>query len=54
VRDLMVAAVEHRFGPVNRLPGSIEWLTENEGGRFEEPGSGVLKGLGQRRVDAER
>ena len=29
VRDLMVAAVEHRFGPVNRLPGEIEWLTDN-------------------------
>src|SRR5215212_11715227 len=29
VRDLMVAAVEHRFGRVNRLPGSIEWLTDN-------------------------
>jgi putative transposase len=29
VRDLMVAAVEHRFGRVNRLPGEIEWLTDN-------------------------
>jgi len=29
VRDLMVAAVEHRFGPVNRLPASVEWLTDN-------------------------
>jgi len=29
VRDLMVAAVEHRFGPVNRLPSTIEWLTDN-------------------------
>ena len=29
VRDLMVAAVEHRFGPVNRLPVEIEWLTDN-------------------------
>jgi putative transposase len=28
VRDLMVAAVEHRFGRVNRLPGTIEWLTD--------------------------
>ena len=31
VRDLMVAAVEHRFGRVNRLPGTIEWLTDNGG-----------------------
>jgi len=29
VRDLIVAAVEHRFGRVNRLPSSIEWLTDN-------------------------
>jgi putative transposase len=29
VRDLMVAAVEHRFGRVNRLPDTIEWLTDN-------------------------
>src|SRR5215204_5426160 len=32
VRDLMVAAVEHRFGPVNRLPQTIEWLTDNGSG----------------------
>jgi putative transposase len=29
VRDLMVAAVEHRFGRVNRLPRPIEWLSDN-------------------------
>lgn len=29
VRDLMVAAVEHRFGQVNRLPDPIEWLSDN-------------------------
>ena len=29
VRDLMVATVEHRFGPVNRLAEPIEWLTDN-------------------------
>jgi putative transposase len=26
VRDLMLAAVEHRFGPANRLPVTIAWL----------------------------
>jgi putative transposase len=31
VRDLMVAAVEHRFGRVDRLPGPVEWLTDNGG-----------------------
>jgi putative transposase len=29
VRDLMVAAVESRFGRVNRLPEEIEWLSDN-------------------------
>jgi putative transposase len=29
VRDLMVAAVEHRFGRVNRSPITIEWLSDN-------------------------
>jgi putative transposase len=29
VRDLMIAAIEHRFGSVNRLPVTIEWLTDN-------------------------
>jgi len=32
VRDLMVTAVEHRFGAVNRLPATIEWLTDNGSG----------------------
>ena len=30
VRDLMVAAVEHRFGRVTRLPATIEWLSDND------------------------
>ena len=29
VRDLMVTAVERRFGAVNRLPNLIEWLSDN-------------------------
>jgi len=29
VRDLMLAAVEHRFGQVNRLLVTIEWLSDN-------------------------
>lgn len=32
VRDLMVTAVEHRFGRVNRLPQTIEWLSDNGSG----------------------
>ena len=29
VRDLMVTAVEQRFGQINRLATTIEWLTDN-------------------------
>lgn len=29
VRDMMVEAVERRFGLVNRLPSPIEWLSDN-------------------------
>jgi putative transposase len=29
VQDLMITAVEYRFGPVNRLPQIIEWLSDN-------------------------
>lgn len=32
VRDLMVAAVEHRFGPVDKVPETIEWLSDNGSG----------------------
>ena len=32
VRDLMIAAVENRFGQVNRLPETIEWLSDNGSG----------------------
>lgn len=29
VQDLMITAVEARFGPVNRLPHLVEWLSDN-------------------------
>lgn len=29
VRDLMVSALGHRFGQIDRLPTAIEWLTDN-------------------------
>lgn len=29
VQDMMLAAIEHRFGPVERSPEVIEWLTDN-------------------------
>lgn len=30
IRDLMVSAVEHRFGRINRPPTTIRWLTDND------------------------
>ena len=32
VQDLMIAAVEARFGQVNRLPQTIEWLSRGDNG----------------------
>ena len=32
VRDLMLAAVDHRFGRIDRLPDTIEWLSDNGSG----------------------
>ena len=32
VQDLMITAVENRFGKVNRLPDTIEWLSDNGSG----------------------
>jgi hypothetical protein len=33
----MIAAVEHRFAPVNRSPHTIEWLTDNGSCYVAEP-----------------
>ena len=41
VRDLMVAAVEHRFGRVNRLPRTVEWLTDNGSGYVARETRGI-------------
>jgi putative transposase len=32
VRDLIITAVESRFGQVNRLTNTIEWLSDNGSG----------------------
>jgi putative transposase len=37
VRDLMVTAVEHRFGRINRLPVVIEWLSDNGSCYIDQP-----------------
>ncbi|MBO1909211.1 DDE-type integrase/transposase/recombinase [Microvirga sp. 3-52] len=32
MQELMITAVECRFGPVSRLPQTIEWLSDNGSG----------------------
>jgi putative transposase len=46
VRDLMVAAVEHRFGRVNRLPQTIEWLSDNGSGYVSTESRRFARDLG--------
>jgi putative transposase len=29
IRDLMIDSIERRFGPADRLPDAVEWLTDN-------------------------
>lgn len=46
VRDLMVAAVEHRFGRVNRLPRTLEWLSDNGSGHIAHETRRFARDLG--------
>ena len=46
VRDLMVAAVEHRFGSINRLPNTIEWLSDNGSGYIAHETRSFARDLG--------
>jgi putative transposase len=46
VRDLMLAAVEHRFGPVNQVPQTIEWLSDNGSCYIAHDTRAFAKGIG--------
>ncbi len=46
VRDLMVAAVEHRFGPVDKAPEPIEWLSDNGSGYIAGDTKAFARGIG--------
>jgi len=46
VRDLMVASVESRFGQVNRLPRTIEWLSDNGSGYIAKETRAFARDLG--------
>jgi len=46
VRDLMITAVEARFGQVNRLPHVIEWLSDNGSGYITADTKALARELG--------
>jgi putative transposase len=46
VRDLMVASVESRFGQINRLPRTIEWLSDNGSGYIAKDTRSFARDLG--------
>jgi putative transposase len=46
VRDLMVASVESRFGQINRLPRTIEWLSDNGSGYIAKETRAFARDLG--------
>lgn len=46
VRDLIVTAVESRFGQVNRLPGTIEWLNDNGSGYIAHETRAMARDIG--------
>ncbi len=46
VRDVMLAAVEHRFGNVDAAPASIEWLSDNGSGYIAHETRAFASGIG--------
>lgn len=46
IRDLMVAAVEHRFGRIDRLPDTIECLSDNGSGYIAHETRRYARSLG--------
>lgn len=50
----MVAAVEHRFGRINRLPSTIEWLSDNRSGYIAHETRRFARDLGLEPPDHTR
>jgi putative transposase len=46
VQDLVITAVEHRFGHVNALPNTIEWLTDNGSCFIAKDTKSLLRDIG--------
>jgi putative transposase len=46
VQDLMITVVEYRFGPVNRLPETIEWLSDNGSGYIAHETRSLAREIG--------
>ena len=42
----MITAVEYRFGPVNRLPQTIEWLSDNGSGYIAHKTKSLAREMG--------
>jgi putative transposase len=46
VQDLMITAVEYRFGPVNPLPKIIEWLSDHGSGYIAHETKRLARDMG--------
>jgi putative transposase len=46
VQDLMITAIEHRFGSVSRLPKTIEWLSDNGSGYIAHETRSLAREIG--------
>jgi putative transposase len=45
-QDLMITAVEYRFGPVNRLLRTVEWLSDNGSGSIAHDTKSLAREIG--------
>ena len=54
VRDLMVASVKFRFGQINRLPRTIEWLSDNGSGYIAKETRAFAREIGLGAADDAR
>jgi putative transposase len=47
----MITAVEYRFGPVNQLPQTIEWLSDNGLGYIAHDTKSLAREMGLEPID---
>jgi len=46
MQDLTITAGEYRFGPVNRLPQTIDWLSDNGSGCMTHDTKSLARKMG--------